>query len=113
MSKKWDAALAEHMHRLNNPIHDQPKQKWHTGSGIYKVLQPFKGLSAGDNILLENYVHTRVVKLATPTERQVFYPYAPDFTSRMKFTPAEWKTLLRPLTTKRNLRFVASHEQSY
>lgn len=99
-SKQWDGAIKDLMHRLKNPILDQPKQQWHYGNGIYKVLQPFGSVVPGDNILLDSYTHNMVVKLATPTEKQVFCDWSEDFGPRMKFTPEEWNNKLRPLTTR-------------
>lgn len=105
--KKWDEALQEYMWYLKNPVLDQPKQKWYRGHGIYKVLTPFLGFQTGDNLLLDSSCHTSIVKLATPTEKQVFYDvyYLPDstvynrkwFSASMEFTPEQW-SWLRELT---------------
>lgn len=94
--KQMDEAVKELMWRSKNPVLDQPAQKWHYGDGFYMVLKPFGHAKAGDIILLKNYVHTRVVKIATATERQIFFDWSEDFKADMKFTPAEWKSL-RPL----------------
>jgi hypothetical protein len=42
---------------------------------IYKITSPYKGLDPGDFILLDISSHSRAVKLATPTSKQVFIDY--------------------------------------
>lgn len=122
-AKAWDENLKEYMWQLKNPVLDQPRQKWFTGEGVYKVLKPFHGLNEGDNILLLRYCHNRIVKLATPTEKQVFFNYEclnPEahilnrayFSADMKFTPEEWQTLLRPVT-KQEMKALMPHLSTY
>lgn len=95
--KQMDDAVALAVERIKNPILDQPAQKWHYGDGFYMVLNPFGDVKTGDVILLKSYVHTRVVKIATATEKQVFFNWREDFKADMKFTPQEWQSL-RQLT---------------
>lgn len=98
MHEQFNGAIKDYIWSLKNPIYDQPKQKWYGGNGIYRVLQPFGELKAGDNVLLDYMVHTRAVKVASATEKQVFYNYRKDFYSSMEFTPEDWFRLLRALT---------------
>lgn len=95
-----EKAIHDLMERIKNPILDQPAQKWHRGDGIYRVVAPFHVFKAGDNILIKSYVHTRIVKLATPINKQEFIPYTKEFNYDTPYTPLEWVTYLRPLTIK-------------
>lgn len=122
-NKKINDAVSDYVWQLKNPVLDQPKQKWHRANGFYKVLKPFHGLMPGDNVLMEYFIHTRVVKLATSKERQVFFDvinlepekYILDrnyFSADMKFTPEQWGTWLRPLT-KSELIKLLPHISNY
>lgn len=97
LDQQWQKAVADLIERQKNPILDQPKQKWHRGAGIYRVLQPFSVFKPGDNILMQDYVHTRIVKLATPIEKTEFIPWTRELNAGTLFTPFEWETLFRPL----------------
>lgn len=105
--KQMDDAVALAVERIKNPILDQPAQKWHHGDGFYMVLKPFGEVKTGDSILLKSYVHTRVVKIATATEKQVFFNWREDFKADMKFTPEEWQSLRQ--LTKRELLKIFPH----
>jgi hypothetical protein len=94
-SNQMDEAVKEAVWFMKNPRLG-PEQKWHHAHGFYKVLSGFGPLKAGDFILMVSYVHYRVVKIATATEKQVFYSYEENFNANMKFTPAEWKAV-RPI----------------
>lgn len=59
--------------------------------------------------MLEYFVHTSIVKLATPTTKQVWlniFCFNPEeyilnrnyFSASIRFTPEEWNNWLRPLT---------------
>lgn len=97
MHKQMDEVVTEIVWYSQNPILDQPAQKWHYGDGFYMVLKPFGPVKPGDIILLKDYVHTRVVKIATATEKQVFFNWSEEFKASMKFTPLEWQSI-RPIT---------------
>ncbi len=98
-AKLWDKAVEDHVYFLKNPIQG-PQQKWFTGYGFYKVLTSFNVLEPGNVILIDRYTHTRIVKIATPTQKQVFLLSSEDFNTRTKYTPENWFKLLRPLTPK-------------
>jgi len=110
-SKAFDEAIQQWMWFEKNPILDQPKQKWHRGDGFYRVVLPFNELMVGDIILLQGYTHNRVVKIATPTEKQVFFNYDRNFNADMQFTPEEWLKII-PLT-KRELFKILPHMSTY
>jgi len=93
--KQMDEAVSNAVWFINNPPLG-PEQKWHYGDGFYRVMKSFGPLETFDIILLKSYVHSRVVKIATPSQKQVFYNYEPNFNASMKFTPEEWQSL-KPL----------------
>ena len=95
MQKKWDRAIKDH---FENPYYDQPKEALKMGHGIYRVIRAFDCLVPGDNILLSWSVHTRIVKLATPSEKQAFLPYTKELNAYMYFTPEQMQNQIRPVT---------------
>lgn len=106
-TKQMGSAITELMWFAKNPILDQPAQKWHHASGLYMVLKAFGEVKAGDVLLFDSPTHSRVVKIATATEKQVFYSHTENFNANMKFTPHEWLSI-RPLT-KRELLKIFPH----
>lgn len=94
--KQMDKAVEQLVWFIKNPRLG-PEQKWHHGDGFYRVMKQFGPLETFDIILLKSYVHSRVVKIATATQKQVFYSYSEDFNASMKFTPEEWQKL-KPLS---------------
>jgi hypothetical protein len=93
--QQMDEAVKEAVWFMKNPRLG-PEQKWHHAHGFYRVVSDFGPLKAGDTILMVSHVHSRVVKIATGTTKQVFYSYEENFNANMRFTPAEWKAI-RPL----------------
>lgn len=94
--KQMDEAVSNLVWIMKNPRLG-PEQKWHHGDGFYRVMKQFGQLYTFDIILLKSYVHSRVVKIATATQKQVFYSYSEGFNASMKFTPEEWQKL-KPLS---------------
>ncbi len=105
-SKAYEKAIQDWMYRIKNPILDQPAQKWHRGDGIYRVIVPFAGFKYLDYILLDNYTHTRIVKLASPWTKQEFIPWSKELNASMPFTPEEWNRHLRSPTKKELYRLL-------
>lgn len=94
--KQMDKAMEDLVWSLNNPMLG-PEQKWHFADGFYKVLKAFGEAKVGDILLFKSYVHSRVVKIATATEKQVFFDYTENMKTGMKFTPEEFQAI-QPLT---------------
>lgn len=94
--KQMDEAISKAIWAHNNPMLG-PEQKWHYADGFYKVLKAFGEAKVGDILLFKSYVHSRVVKIATAAERQVFFDYKESMKTGMRFTPEEFQSI-QPLT---------------
>lgn len=97
-------SVEEHVWILNNPCLG-PEQKWFYPRGFLKVAKSFRGLSVGDTVLIDGYAHTRVVKMATSTQRQEFISYSRDMNTHIKLTPEEYSSF-KPLTTREIYRLI-------
>ncbi len=101
---QFNKAIEEWMWFQNNPPLG-PEQKWYYPRGFLRVLKPIIGLSVGDIILIDSLAHSRIVKLATATDKQEFINHSPELNTHSKITP-EQNLSFEKLTTKEIYRII-------